>query len=318
MMKPIVLRLIFLITLACVLPACRCQSIDKFRMGINPWPGYELLWLAQVKGFYREEGLEVDLVEYSSLVDAQTAMGRGHLDVLCSTIVEVLLITLPDGTAPQVIMVPDYSKGADVILANKDLVPDIRALKGKTIGLELGSLGQYMLTRALQQNQLQPGDVTVNGMDQLRLSEALQSDKIQAAISYPPVSVEILRQGKAHVIYSSNDLPGEILDAVSASPQTLQRISDLGPRMRRVWDRALKYLQEHPQESIEIMAAHEKISTEEFRLALEGIELLPAQRQEYYYFTQGKLKEILSAVQKIMQDAGTIHELRPVDNFLPK
>ncbi len=317
-MSPIVQRMLLLITLASLLPSCRCQSSDKFRMGINPWPGYELLWLAHVKDFYREEGLEVDLIEYSSLVDAQTAMGRGHLDVLCSTIVEVLLITLPDGTAPQVILVPTSSKGADVIIANKELVPDIRALKGKTIGLELGSLGQYMLTRALQQNHLQPFEVIVNGMDQLRLSEALHSNKIQAAISYPPVSMEILRQGKAHVIYSSTDLPGEILDAVSASPQAMQRISNFGPRLRRVWDRALKYFQEHPQEAMELMAAHEKISTEEFRLALEGIELLPAARQEDYYFTQGKLKEIMSAVQKIMLDAGSIQELRPVENFLPE
>ena len=59
------------------------------RVGITPAPGYELNFLAEEKGFFREEGLEVRLVEFTCLADCRRAFARGQVDVLGSTAVEV-------------------------------------------------------------------------------------------------------------------------------------------------------------------------------------------------------------------------------------
>ncbi len=79
------------------------------RVGINPAPGYELNFLAEEKGFFREEGLEVRLVEFTCLADCRRAFERGQVDVLGSTAVQVPVGREPGRYSPKIM---DASDGA--------------------------------------------------------------------------------------------------------------------------------------------------------------------------------------------------------------
>ena len=46
---------------------CSPEPKAELRVGINAWPGYEFLYLAQEKGFYRDEGVAVRIIEFNSL-----------------------------------------------------------------------------------------------------------------------------------------------------------------------------------------------------------------------------------------------------------
>jgi len=59
------------------------------RVGINPTPGAELIFLAEEKGFYRAEGIEVRLVEFTCLSDCRRAYERGLVDVVGSAAVQL-------------------------------------------------------------------------------------------------------------------------------------------------------------------------------------------------------------------------------------
>ena len=110
------------------------------RVGIKPWPGYEFLYRAQEKGWYREAGLEVRLVEFSSLSGSRRAYERGQINVLASTVIEVLQIRENSARSPQIVLVVDYSNGGDVTLGRPGLT-NATGLRGTRIGLELASLG---------------------------------------------------------------------------------------------------------------------------------------------------------------------------------
>ena len=69
---------------------CSPEKPTTLRVGINPWPGYEFLYLAQEKGFYRDAGLDVRLVEFSSLADTRRAYERGQINAIGTTVIEVL------------------------------------------------------------------------------------------------------------------------------------------------------------------------------------------------------------------------------------
>ena len=56
------------------------------RIGINAWPGNEFLFLAQEKGFFAAQGVDVRLIEYSSLGDVRRAFDRGQIDGMTGTI----------------------------------------------------------------------------------------------------------------------------------------------------------------------------------------------------------------------------------------
>jgi ABC-type nitrate/sulfonate/bicarbonate transport system substrate-binding protein len=63
-----------------------CGSNEKpLRLGLNAWPGYEFLHLAEVRGFYKQRGVDVQLVEFGSLSDARLALERDQVDGLQAT-----------------------------------------------------------------------------------------------------------------------------------------------------------------------------------------------------------------------------------------
>ena len=50
-----------------VLASCAPKDPAPLRIGINAWPGYEFIYLAQVQGYYKDVGIAVDIVEFNSL-----------------------------------------------------------------------------------------------------------------------------------------------------------------------------------------------------------------------------------------------------------
>ena len=91
------------------------------RIGINAWPGNEFLFLAQEKGFFAAEHVDVRLIEYSSLGDVRRAFDRGQLDGMTATLVELLQSREGTRRAPRAFMATDVSNGADVIVARGEI-----------------------------------------------------------------------------------------------------------------------------------------------------------------------------------------------------
>jgi len=140
-------------------------------VGLNAWPGYEFLYLAQEEGYFRDEGLDVRVVEFCFLSDARRAYERGQIDILGTTVIEVLQIRDNRLREPQIVQVVDCSDGADVIIARPGFASGA-SLKGARVGVELASLGIYVLIRRLEKSGLSFADVETVFMDQLSMEEA--------------------------------------------------------------------------------------------------------------------------------------------------
>lgn len=301
-MRAIVTLLLF----GTALLGCTCQRPEKLRLGINPWPGYELLWLAHDLNIYKKHNLDVDIYEYTSLVDAQTAMSRGKIDVLCSTLIELFLVDLPAGARPTPVLVSDYSNGADVILAKRQIIPQIADIKGRRVGIEAGSLGEYVLARALKLNGIQEKDVTLIKIDQTKMGDSLEKNSIDAAVTYPPISVALRRNPDVHELFSSKDIPGEVIDVISVTPQVLERDPHFREKLTGVWRDALAHMRADPAGTITRMAAREHITDAEFVDALAGMQLLDADQQGEYFGPRGKLVEIIANVRDVLVESKMI------------
>jgi NitT/TauT family transport system substrate-binding protein len=311
-------RLLTFSFLISLLPSCTCQQKTKIKIGINPWPGYELLWLAHEKDLYKAHGLEEEMVEYASLVDAQSAMGRGHIDILCSTAIEVILLndsTTASEPPAKIILVPDFSNGADVIISRNGMSGN--ELKGKKIGIEQGSLGEFILKRFLDKNNMTAGDVTAIGMDQSKIESSMLTGSIDAAITYPPISLYLQKQNNMKTIFTSADIPGEVIDTISASSSILKADPALPAKIRAVWASALKFYRDNPKEAIEIMARHERISPQEMTDSMTGLTLISDAEQSLYFGSEGKLLKIMDSIQSALKDGGTIKQPKDLKALLP-
>jgi NitT/TauT family transport system substrate-binding protein len=297
-----------LLLAAAALPLNFGYSPEKptLRVGINPWPGYEFLYLAQEKGFYREEGLEVRLVEFNSLSDARRAYERGQINVLTATVIEVLQVRDNSPRSPQIVQVVDYSNGADVILARPGLTNGA-SLRGARIGLELASLGVYVLARGLERSGLSLADVEMVSVDQLAMEDGYHKGELDAVVTYPPISTKLLRDTQATAVFSSAEIPGEVIDVIAVEAEVnTQRPGDVA-KLLRAYHRAIAYTRQHPVDAYRIMAAREGLTPEEFRAALTGgIRLLSESDQAAYLRPGGKLAAVIGHSDRVLRQSGQI------------
>jgi NitT/TauT family transport system substrate-binding protein len=297
------LPVVILVVVVATWAAARWMTpvLPPLRIGINAWPGYEFLYLAQEKGFYRDAGVDVRLVEFNSLADARRAYERGQIDGLGATVIEVLQAREQPGRDLQVVAVVDYSDGADVVLARPEFTAPA-TLRGARIGVELGSLGVYVLVRALEHQQLSLADVKMVSLDQSAMEHAFAVGELDAVVTYPPVSLSLLKDGKAKPIFTSAQIPGEVVDVIAIDETVAQIRTDQVTRLLGAFQRAVAYTATNTTEAHRIMAAREGLSPADFAAALsDGIRLVEVARQAEFLRPGGTLTAVVDRVDQIMR-----------------
>jgi NitT/TauT family transport system substrate-binding protein len=266
------------IVLLVLLLGSSCTPVSPpLRLGINLWPGYDFLYLAQQKGFFAAEGITVELVEFMSLGDSRRAFERHHVDVMGATVLELLLSDYYSSRAPQAFMVVDFSDGGDVLIAQPGVASLARSPKPR-IGLEPASSDLLLLHVALEQVKLPLSAVEIVPLPQNRLLPAFKNGEIDAAVSYAPTSLSLLKAG-GKILFSSAQSPAAILDVLVADAQTVKnRPAELAAVVRAFY-RAVAFAKAHPDAAYAIMAAREQLSVAEFRQTLDGIRLVPLAEQ---------------------------------------
>lgn len=249
------------------------------RLGLDPWPTTGLLWLAQDRGYFASAGLAVELVAFSSASDSSVAFLRGRLDGMLVTPSD--LVGLADGgtRAVQVALALDWSDGADVVLARRDLA-DCAALKGRRVAIEPGTLTVHHLVRALESVGLDLSDVIQVPMGVVSMGEAFAKGEVDALVTYPPFSRELLADARVHALFDSSRIPGEIADVVVLDRAVLQCQPGLMAGLRQVWGRILADLEQHPDETIAALA--QRTQSDPLQVAQElrtGIHLVGAAEQ---------------------------------------
>ena len=281
---------------------CDKSVSEPIKLGINPWPGYEFLYLAQEMGFYEELGVPVKIIEYGSLSDVRRGYERGNLDAMATTLIEVLQVKNNSARDPLVILVADFSYGGDVIVARKT-IKTTNDLKGKRIGADTTSLPIFVLARSLELNGLTLSDVEVVPLEQSDMEQEYLAGNIDAAVTYPPVSVRLQDRDDSSIIFSSKEIPGEIVDVVSVEKSVWEKRPEDIRKIQLAWDKALSFAKDNPKQAHEIMAKREGISPQEFAEALSDLKTVNLEEQEKYY---SGLKQILSNIKDVLVQTGVL------------
>lgn len=270
------------------------------RVAINPWPGYEFAALARAKGFFEEAGVDVKLLELSSLGDTRRTFERGQVDGFFGTIVELIESRHESDRRAEIALISDYSCGSDLIVARAPIAT-VADLRGKKIGIEKGTLTAVMLMRALEQAGMTWDDVDPIHYAAIDMPEAFAMGEIDAAVVYPPVSMQIVNAHDTNIVFSSASIPGEIVDVLVFDESVLKSRRREVDAFVHAYHRAQEYAQQYPDESYRIMAARERISAEEFADALRnGVHIVYRSEQDAF-MKHGKLESAIQAAERAMQ-----------------
>lgn len=290
---------IMLIAVCALLVSCTQTSTAPIRIGINPWPGYEFLYLAQEVGIYKKLGLNVKLIEFGALEDVIQGFKRGNVDITCTTLAEVAYMYKSGDTDLRAFIFPDYSNGSDMILAHAG-IRNVDDLSNKRIGVEPGTISHVVLQLAAQRaTRPTMWQATVIEDSQDNLLRRFKAKELDAITTYPPFAIEARKIKGAHMVFDSAMAPGLIIDAISARATFLnERAKEIG-LLKQAWQEAVTYYYTHPDEALAIMAARERLAVDEFKNALSGIKILNLAEQQQLY-REGTVHKAMAATLNIV------------------
>jgi NitT/TauT family transport system substrate-binding protein len=305
--KPTSLLARVLAAAAAILGLASCTSYEPpLRIALIRWPPFEFLHLAQEKGYFAEEGVEVRLIEFVAVNDTQRAFEHDKIDGGTFSLFQVLQNRDQLTRKMRVPLVIDFSDGADLLLARPEIA-DVRALRGRRVGVTLSPLDIFFLTRALELHGMTLQDVSLVYVRTADMADALRDGKVDAITAYPPNSTEVENAGIARPIFSSSGIPGEIVDVLALDEAVISQRPDDVAAVIRAFYRAVRFAQEHPEEAWQIMSARERVTPEEFRSALQtGITLVPLADQQKFLGENSSLPGVVARVSQVLKEKGLL------------
>jgi len=283
------------------LAACARRE-PLLRVASNVWPGYELLHLAEARGYVARES--VRLIEMPSAADCIQNLAAGTLEGACLTLDEVLT-ALAGGVHLKVVCVLDVSLGADVLLARPD-IHSLQKLKGRRLGVEQSGSGAVMLAATLQQAGLGANEVTIIHTPLMRQREAFLSGQVDALITFEPIPTQL--QGTEVIrLFSSADIPGRIVDVLALRPKALEQSPEAVRQLLAGHFRArAEYLRE-PATALPILAGLLRLSPGQVPAAFSGIDLPDvAANRQWLGGNPARLVRTATDLAGVMRQAGLL------------
>jgi len=248
------IRNILLIGLATLLlAACAPKKISAIRLPVGYIPNVQFapLYVAIDKGYFAEEGLDVEM-DYNMETDSVALVGAGELQFAIVSGEQVLL-----GRAQQLPVVyvaawyEDYPVGVAI---SKDLnVQTPQDLKGKTIGLPgLYGANYIGLEALLSAGGLSDADVTLESIG-FTQAESLMDGLVDAVAIYVSNEPTRLRaEGFDVDVLRVSDYLSLVGNGLITSEQMLAEQPQVVRGMARAITRGITYTAANPDEAFEI------------------------------------------------------------------
>lgn len=295
-------------------------SAAPLKIAYSDWPGWTALAIAEQKGWFKEAGVDVELLwfEYGPSMEAFSA---GKVDAVTMTNGDAL-VTGATGAKNVAILVTDYSNGNDMIVARPG-INSVKELKGKKIGIEVGFVTHLLLLNALQKNGLTEADVTLVPTPTNQTPQVLASGQVDAIGAWQPNSGEALKAlAGSKAIYTSADQPGLIYDTIAVSPQSLAQHRADWVKVVKVWDKVVAYLQDPAtrDDAVKIMAARAGVDPKEYVYFLSGTKFLSLAESYKHFSAKTNGFDSLVGSSKIADDFNVKNEVyteaQPVGLYL--
>lgn len=257
---------IMTVSLVIALTNCTSPTVSPLRIGTNLWTGYETLYLARDLGYYDQKPIK--LVDYPSGTEEVRAYRNNEIEGAGLSIDQALVLAATQENI-KIIAIVDVSHGADVILGKPEIT-DIKALKGKRVGVEATSLGAFFIARALEKNGMSVKDIQIVSLELTEHERAYKQGKVDAVVTFGPARIKLLAAG-AKLLFDSSQIPGEIVDIIAVSTEAIANSSDTIQALINGQFRALDYLEKNPQDAATRMAKRTKVTSKQILDAFKGL-----------------------------------------------
>jgi NitT/TauT family transport system substrate-binding protein len=208
-----VAAVVLALALLAAIPA-GAQAPQTVKLGVLKLTSSAVLFLGVEKGYFKEFGVEPELVYFQAAQPIAVALASGDIEVGATGLTAGLYNIVAGGVRIWIVADkgrewPDHNLTA--LLVRKDLydsgVRTMRELKGRKIGVtQIGSTFHYNVSRYLEKNGMVPGDVELVPLQALpALNDALAAKRVDAVATAEPFVSRLESTGTGVTIVQTGD-----------------------------------------------------------------------------------------------------------------
>ena len=275
---------------------------------------YAPQYVALEKGFFAEEGLEIELINGGGADKVMTSVLTGEAEIgFCGP--EACIYVLNQGKEdPPVIFAQMTKRDGSFLVGRENQAFSWDQLKGKTIiGGRKGGVPEMTLEYVMRQNGVVPGeDATVDTTVQFNMmAGAFTGGNGDYVTLFEPTATEVEANGQGYVLASIGAESGEIpYTAYFTSRSYAEESRDVIQRFTNAIAKALKWVKEHDaaETAAAIAPQFPDTSVETLTTVVERYQAIDAWND-----TPVMQKDALERLETVMETAGELKRDEWVD-----
>lgn len=179
-----------------------------YRIGMIAWIAYSPLNVAEALGFWKQQGVDVEVINFGSNQELNAALENKRIDIALDMIGSWVGMQ-QKGVPLTIIGETDWSYGGDKIIAKKTV--DMSSLKGQSIGVYLDQPSvTYFLSKYLAQQNLGLKDVNVVELEPEAMANNFIANRFNVIVNYDPQALRAINEGNGVVAATSASWDGVI------------------------------------------------------------------------------------------------------------
>jgi NitT/TauT family transport system substrate-binding protein len=260
------------------------SSGTKITLGFSGWPGWFPWQVAQDKGLFAKNGVNVELKYFDSYTDSLNALSTGAIDANSQTLNDTLA-SVSGGAKETIVLVNDNSTGNDKIIA-RDGITSVADLKGKKVAVEQGTVDHYLLLLALAEAKLTQKDIELVPLATDAAAAAFAAGQVDAVGAFAPFTTTALKRPGSRAVATSAEFPGAIPDHLVVKPSLAKDRPKEIQALVNTWFDTMKWIKGNNDAATEIMAKRGGVSPADYRSYDAGTTIFTRQ-QNLDAFTPG-------------------------------
>lgn len=260
-------------------------------LGVATWVGYGPLWIAEEKGFFKKNGIDVTLMKMESNTDRRTALAANRIQGFSSTVDTHVVSAASNVDVVQVVAL-DESHGGDGIVAKKE-IKSLKDLKGKKVAVQTdGGASFFWFLYLLKQEGIDFKEIDAQNMTAGDAGAAFVANKVDAAVTWEPWLTKAKNTDFGNVLMTSDASPGVITSTIAMRRDFVKENPKAVKALVKSWFEAMEFYQTNKQEALEIMGKAMGQSPAELEESLKGIRLYDEEGNKQLFGTKEQPGEL--------------------------
>ncbi len=297
---------------------------ESFRVAWSIYVGWMPWAYAAEKGIVdkwaQKYGLSIEVVQINDYIESINQFTAGAFDGCVMTNMDALSIPAGGGLDSTALILGDFSNGNDGVVVKGDSgLTGLTDLKGRNVNLVELSVSHYLLARALDAGGIAERDLTVVNTSDADMVAAFKAPEVEAVVTWNPLLSEIAAEPGAKVLYTSADIPGEIIDMMVVNTETLADNPDFGKALAGAWYETMSIMMKDDEEGRAARAFMGEMSGTD----LAGYDAQLATTKMFYdpaeavaFAKSEKLIETMDVVRNFLFDHGILGEGAPSPDYV--